>query len=384
MTEMQELYETRRTRIAKAIALEPVDRIPTAYMGMAFAPRYMGMSIADYCEIPENCTEVTLAAMDQLGADVWDGINALPCGRIVPSLTSLWLSRIAVPGRELPDDSLWQVQEAEVMLPEDYDTILDQGWPAFVKQYYPRVIDPEELAESRSWDRRNLEWAKQLCREHGYVPISYGTTSIPFEYLCGGRSMGRFFIDLYRDEAKIKEVMDVMMPHMIQTGLNIAERSDIRAVWVGGWRSASSLLAPKIWDSVVFPYLLELTEALAADGVISVLHLDQDWTRDLERFRELPAKMCLLNTDGFTDLRKAKEALGDHMAIMGDVPSGLLASGTPDDVFQYVVDLLRDIGPTGLILAPGCDAPINAKPENMAAMVAASREFAGTGAGTAE
>ncbi len=375
LSDMQTLYEQRRVRIEKTIALEAVDRIPTAYMGMAFAPRYMGMSIADFCEVPENRTDVTLAAMDKLGADVWDGINALPCGRIVPSLVSAWLSHIAAPGRELPEDSLWQVQESDVMKPEDYDVILDKGWPEFLQGYYPRVIDMDELNESQAWVRNNIQNVKDQCRAHAYVPISFGGTAIPFEYLCGGRSMSRFYIDLYRNKDKVKAVMDHMMPHMIREGIDTAEVSGIPAVWVGGWRSASSLIAPKIWDEMVFPYFLELTHALADKGIVSVLHFDQDWTRDLERLKELPAKMCLLNTDGMTDLRKTKEILGDHMAVMGDVPSALLYSGTPDDIFKYVHDLIRDVGPTGLILCPGCDAPINAKPENMEAMAAASREY---------
>ncbi len=372
---MEARYEERRIRIERTISLKEVDRIPTAYMGMAFAPRLMGMSIAEYCEIDQNNTDVTLAAMDRLGADVWDGINAMPCGRIVPALSSLWLSRIDAPGRELPEDSLWQVHEAEVMKPEEYDVILDQGWPAFLKGYLPRVIDIDELERSRAWVRANIEPVKEQCRLHGYVPISFGNTTIPFEYLCGGRSMSSFYTDLYRNADKIKQVMDVMLPHMIKDGISVARRSGIPAVWVGGWRSASSLLSPKIWDTLVFPYFVEITHALADEGIISVLHLDQDWTRDLARFRELPAKMCLLNSDGMTDLRAAKELLGDHMAIMGDVPASLLYSGTPDDVFDYVEELIRDVGPTGLILCPGCDAPINAKPENMEALAAASREF---------
>ncbi len=375
MADTEALYQQRRVRIEKAIALEEVDRVPIAYMGMAFAPRYMGMSIAEYCEIDQNNTDVTLAAMDRLGADVWDGINALPCGRIVPSLTSLWLSQIDTPGRELPPDSLWQVNESEVMKPEEYDVILDRGWPAFLDGYLPRVIDVDELEASRAWVRANLDSVKDQCRSHGYVPISFGSTSIPFEYLCGARSMNSFYADLYRHPAKIKEVMDVMVPHMIKDGINVARRSGIPAVWVGGWRSASSLLAPKIWDELVFPYFVEVTHALATEGIVSVLHLDQDWTRDLGRFRELPAKMCLMNSDGMTDLRQAKELLGDHMAIMGDIPAALLYSGTPDDIFEYVGALIRDVGPTGLILCPGCDAPINAKPENMEAFAAAGREL---------
>jgi len=93
------------------------------------------------------------------------------------------------------------------------------------------------------------------------------------------------------------------------------------------------------------------------------------------RLQELPAKKCVLNPDGMTDVRKFRELLRDNMAMMGDVPASLLVAGTPDEVYTYVADLVRDIGVTGLLLCPGCDAPINTKPENMAAFVAASHEY---------
>lgn len=380
----QTLYQERLARIEKAIRLEPVERIPIAFMGIAFAPRYMGMSIAQFCANPDDRVEVTLAAMDRLGAEEFDGINALPSGRITAALSSVWLSRLAVPGRDLPDDSLWQVAEAEVMTVEDYDTIIDQGWSVFLKGYLPRIIDIAELEANKVWVKANTPQIAQRFQNSGYVPISFGATTIPFESLCGGRSMQQFFLDLYRIPDKVKAALDVIQPSLIKTGINVTRLSGIPRVWVGGWRSASALLSPKLWEKFVFPYFLEMVTALAEHGIVSVLHFDQDWTRDLARFREFPAKMCLLNLDGFTDIRKAKEILGDHMAIMGDVPATLFSIGTPDDVYTYVRDLIHDVGPTGLILAPGCDAPINTKPENMEAFVAASREFGTVTPGTDE
>lgn len=38
-------------------------------------------------------------------------------------------------------------------------------------------------------------------------------------------------------------------------------------------------------------------------------------------------------------------------------------------------ELIRDLGPTGLVMNPGCEIPFNAKPENVRAMVEATREF---------
>ena len=120
---------------------------------------------------------------------------------------------------------------------------------------------------------------------------------------------------------------------------------------------------------------MKIVDAVLAEGLIPILHLDQDWTRDLNRFQELPAKKCIMNPDGMTDMKKFKELLGDRMAMMGDVPAALFATGTPDDIRNYVRDLVNLFESRGLILCPGCDAPINTKPENMKAFVEASHEF---------
>ncbi len=378
MSDEHPRYQERLDRLRRAIELEPVDRIPFVFMGTAFAPRYMGASMAEFCVDPDLRVDVTLAAMDRLGGE-FDGINSLPAGRIAVALTVAWLSRVAVPGRELPEDSLWQVQETEVMTVDDYDTIIERGWLAFLLEYMPRVIDPAEFQANAAWTESNLTRVVQQCRERGYVPVSGGGTTIPFECLCGGRSMEEFFLDLHRIPDKVKAALDVMQPGLIQIGVDGARRSGVPAVWVGGWRAASAMLSPKMWNEFVFPYYLEMVTQLAEHDIVSVLHFDHDWTRDLSRLLELPARRCILNLDGWTDIRKAKEILGDHMAIMGDVPAPLLATGTPDDVYAYVRDLARDVGPTGLILCPGCDAPIDAKPENMEAFAAASLEYGKSG-----
>ena len=106
-----------------------------------------------------------------------------------------------------------------------------------------------------------------------------------------------------------------------------------------------------------------------------MLHWDQDWTRDLVRLQELPTKKCILNPDGMTDMKKFKQLAGDRMAVMGDVPASMLAAGTPADVDKYVKGLIELFEGKGLILCPGCDAPINAKPENMQAVVEATHKY---------
>jgi len=367
-----QLYEDRLSRINKAIRCEAVDRVPLIFQGTALAPRQMGLTMAEFVYDPLRGIEAHIDYMDKLGVD---GCNTPPWYRPDVGLSVTWLSHLKMPGRELPDDALWQVDEKEVMKVEDYDTIINKGVGAFLEQYLPKVVDMREFLEGQAETAKINPVMYQRVKGRQYPIVTGAMSTIPFESLCGGRSMTSFFIDLYRIPEKVKAAMDAMMPMYIGMALEGIAKSGIRSTWIGGWRSASALLPPKLWNEFVFPYFQTITAAMAAKDVISILHLDHNWTRDLGRLRELPAKKCVLNADGMTDMRKAREVLADHMAIMGDVPSVLLAAGEPDDVYKYVRDLIADIGTKGLLLCAGCDAPINAKHENMMAMYEAGREY---------
>lgn len=376
-TSKEALYQERLARVNAAINLEPVSMIPSMYQFTAYAPLAVGATLAEWCEDADVAVTSTLAAMDLVG-DI-DGINQMPVGNHMMNLSGLWMSRVLTPGRELPPNSLWQVVEGELMSTDDYDTIATKGWDAFYQSFLPRVVNMEDWKRHWDWVIPNLSLVPQQFREHGYVVMSPAIATIPFEYLCGGRSMTKFFFDLYRMPDKVQAAMDVMIDGLIQAGIGAAKLAGVPHMWVGGWRSASSMLAPKLWDRFVWAYLRKMCLGLHEAGITPILHWDQDWTRDLARLKELPAKSFIVNPDGMTDIRKAKEVLRDHGCIMGDVPASLFAAGAPDQINEYVRDLVRDIGPTGLILCPGCDGPVNTKPENLQAFVAASREYGKVG-----
>lgn len=107
-------------------------------------------------------------------------------------------------------------------------------------------------------------------------------------------------------------------------------------------------------------------------GLIPILYLDSCWDRELPRFRELPMGKAIMALDGNTDIFKAKEVLGDHIWIMGDVPANNLFMADPEEVYQYCIKLIREIDPEGFILQSGSDIPENAKLENVLAMVSAA------------
>lgn len=120
----------------------------------------------------------------------------------------------------------------------------------------------------------------------------------------------------------------------------------------------------------------KMIEAFAAQGLLTVMHFNQDWTLNLPYLLDLPRKMCVCELDSTTDIFKAKETLKNHMCIAGDVPASLQEVGTPADLEAYCKKLIDIVGKdTGFILSSGCTAPADCKFENFKVMIDMAKNY---------
>ena len=366
MKTTNELYDERLKRIKAAVALENPDRVPVVPLGDAFCAKTVGVKLADFCTKPELARDTMIKAYKLMGEV--DGVQHVSFN--VYLLSVIWLSKLKVPGIDLEENELWQVSEAELMSNKDYDFIIENGYGAFIEKYYKEKLD--DLEPKWSPFTASLPAAINSWKELGIVPFSPAAVTIPYELFCGGRSFTAFLKDLYRMPDKVHAAMEASMPYILESTRQLARGLNPIGLWVGGWRSASEFLSPKLWQRFIFPFYKEIVQTVIDEGVVPILHFDSDWTRDLEYFKEFPRAKCVLSLDGSTDIYKAKEVLGDHMCLMGDVPPSMLTLAKPDDVYAYCQRLIRDIGPNGFILAQGCDIPPDAKLENVQAMISAA------------
>ena len=88
------------------------------------------------------------------------------------------------------------------------------------------------------WLGANTPRIQQAYREAGYVIVCDAPVmvNIPFEYLCGGRSMQKFFLDLYRmpDQGQGRHGCH---PGRDAGSIKAAPPfGGIRGTWLGGWR----------------------------------------------------------------------------------------------------------------------------------------------------
>jgi hypothetical protein len=191
-----ELWRERDERVQRALSYEPVGKVPLAFTGSAFAAISQGVPFSRFCTDADTAIEVTLDCMDELGN--FDATSMTASGLLPCHLTNLWLSPVHLPGHELPDHSVWQEQDSADMSVEDYEIILSDGWEAFLAYFMPKVHNLELLERHDKWMAENLADTPRRYHERGYATLASVAATIPFEALCGARSMAEFFLDLYR------------------------------------------------------------------------------------------------------------------------------------------------------------------------------------------
>jgi len=377
-------YENNYQLLKDAVAFENKNPL-TSFSGPAVGAILSGMTIAELVSDPVKGTKKTMDFIREIDEECGglNCLNSVPNGmNMTVAISLLWCSRVLIPGIDIGENTVWQVKEKRIVGPDQYDEILKMGFSNFVNQkILPKIIDLDYMGKYFKIFAENHLMLYNEYKEMGYPMTADArcpATSIPFESLSGLRSMPELLYDCYTQLDKVKEVCDAIFEEKYaesETGLEkVKDNKDIIANWIGGWRTASAMVSPKIWDTLVWPYMKKSAEQMTRFGKIAVMHLDQNWNRDIERFGELEEGKYILNTDGMTDLRAARKKL-PRTCFMGDVPATLLTAGKPEQVADYVTRLIDDIGPKGLIITAGCDIPESATRENIVAMFKAANEW---------
>lgn len=354
--------------------MEEVDRIPIVLNADAFCIHNAGGKLSEFVTDVRGGNQKSIRGMKALG-DV-DGVYK--AGLYPPMMGAFFMSDIKVPGRDLPDDTLWQIHELGLMTEGDYDTILKGGWGNFYSDFCKtRLNDPFREID---YFTQHAPAIIQDYADAGIVALCSGTVVPPYEILSAGRGLPKFARDLHRTPEKVLDVIDVMMEETV-AGLKEQLRTiHPYSVLIGAGRAAGGFLSNKDFEKFVWPYMKKLVELTVEGGAIAYLHLDMSWDRLVDYFLELPKGKCIFSPDGHSDIFMVAKVLKGHMCIAGDVKASMLTLGTPEQVTEYCHRLINEVGPQGLIMSSGCSVPPDAKRENVEAMVQAALEAIPTAA----
>ena len=378
---------TAEERLDAVVRLEEPDRVPLSMMLYYYGPFHTNTRMSEYMKRPDVYREVSRKVYEDLGPwDIYYNIN--PVSRLIYSFAMMM--RYLYPGDELPEDVMSQVEEVEYMRPEDYDRILETNYFfadfLFRGRMLPRFCkDAEGVSPARLWallvrdvirQKRFWDEDRKWCRQQGLaVQIGY-QAEMPFDMFSMARTVVPFSIDLFQRPEKIRKAAMRLAPGFAELSIRIAKLMGVPRVQCYCHRTSNSFISPKQFEELVFPSLEGIVCRIIDAGMTPILHCDGDWLKNMKVMRRLPAKKIILQLDGLTDIFRAKEEIGDHMCLFGDVPAEMLVMGGPQEVEEYCHRLMEEAGRGGgFILAGGCEIPYNAKPENLRAMVRSVPKF---------
>jgi hypothetical protein len=347
---------TPKERIDTAIRLGKPDRVPVIPVMDFFSSRYGGITQKEMFFNLARADEALQKTLDDLGDMDGMGFSYAGMGRI---LGLYFPSRPRLPGVDgIPDDGQFQFVERSLIEPEEYLAIAGDPRRWLLKKMvetHPEMTGPAGLAKSlaviaadvlrmrrsiHAWDRKGLK--NMMAYNFAFTPMEYVSLML--------RSFDDFILDMFRHPDEVKAACRALMKPMKETALFMVVLGGSKGVFLGGTRTSASSISPKQFEEFALPEWLEMCTYFPAG--------------------------CILNLDGTTDIFKAKEVLGDRMCIMGDVPAALLKLGEPDEVDEYCRRLITEVGSDGgFILSSGCTVPIDAKPENVSAMLQSVKRY---------
>ncbi len=374
---------TAHERIETAIRLGKQDRVPVVPIVDFFAGRYGGITQHDMLFDIARADVALERTLRDLGPIDGQHLSYAGLGRIMQVIFPTPPIMPGVGGE--PKDGQFQFVEKTVMEWEEYEQIKKRGPMRWVldkmKLSNPQLGNPVGMLKTFGGVAADIMKARRSMkhwqRKGVESMVAYNIVFTPMEYISlFMRSFNDFILDLFRHPEEVKAGSRALMKTMKTQGAIMVKSSGLKRVFMGGTRTSASCLSPKQFEEFALPEWQEMCDFWVGRGVTPMLHFDSDWTAFFPYLKNLPRRKCVLNLDGTSNIFAAKDQLGDHMCIMGDVPAALLKLGEPEEVDEYCSRLITELGADGgFILSSGCTIPVDARPENVKAMFASVHRY---------
>jgi uroporphyrinogen-III decarboxylase len=358
---------------------EKPDRVPVVPISMGgYTAAQQGMSSGGLYRDPWKAVEAMVKTYNDVGA--WDAIfTVVPFNKPFYHFVARMPMELKIPGVDLPDDYVIQFHEKEILTYDDYDKIAEWGWDKFYDEdVIFRISDytAEDVVKGQKDTMAFIHKAIELWAQNNAESFYDFGSDVPFFHLCLGRSFLKFTEDLYYRKEKVHKALRRMTDDIITNGLGMLELTGKKLHWLVCERGSAYQYPLSIFEEFWMPYVKEIIDAWSEKGIITVFHLDTDWSKNLPSIKKnFPKNSYILELDSTTDIIAAREYMGNHCCIKGDIPATLLTLGTSEEVEAYCQKMIKEVGRDGgFIMASGCEVPMDCKSENFLAMLDSAKK----------
>jgi uroporphyrinogen decarboxylase len=194
--------------------------------------------------------------------------------------------------------------------------------------------------------QRPLRQFVDVCHAHDYAAVALTRCGISATYLAMG--FEHFFTQLMDDpdlpELLMKRYAEwtaSLIPVLADVGFDVVQTADDVCDHNG------PLISPRMYTQRFWPHVRKIADAIKGTSLKWCFHSDGNLTQLLDDIVDLGVDVIHPIEDGCMDIVEVKKRFNGHPVAMGNVSMDLLGRGTPDQVEQCVLSLLRNVAPGG-------------------------------------
>jgi uroporphyrinogen decarboxylase len=218
-----------------------------------------------------------------------------------------------------------------------------------------------------------LEATERLVAELGNETVVTTVLAAPFTTAAALRPVDLFVKDLYKDKARVHELLELCLQGTLPFLDEIMKRKSLPVVVepIG----SGALVSPRVFEEFVAPYLRRMSERIHAQGLPAVLHICGNTRPSWAGMAS--AGFDLWSLDAPIDLADAVARFGAKACLIGNVSTTTLLKGSRGDVDREARAACEKAlaNPGGFVLGSGCELPFDTPPENVDALIDAARKY---------
>jgi hypothetical protein len=407
----EKAYKERITRIKDAIQMKKLpDRVPVFIIPSFFPVYNAGFTPREALYDYDKCCIAFKKLVMDFAPDGQIGAVAPGPGKVYDILDYKLYSW---PGHGVSPNASYQANEGEYMKTDEYDALIDDPSNFFSNTYLPRVfgalegfkmlptltgileiygvagnfipfgLPPVQATYKALFEAgaEALKWIGAIgaCNMEmnaaGFPGLWAGFTKAPFDVIGDTlRGTRGVMLDMYRQPDKLIEAMEKLTPIMIKMGVGAAKMYGQPLIFIPLHKGADGFMSDEQFKKFYWPTFRKVMMGLIAEGVIPNPAAEGKWTTRLEVMQDLPKGKTLWMMDQ-SDMAKAKKTLGKVGCMYGNVPSDLLTIGNPQQIKDYVKNLIDTCAKGGGYIVSNGAFFDQAKAENVKAMVDFAKKY---------
>lgn len=404
-------YKENIQRLIDAIELEKQPgRVPIITSGTFLQSNLYGVTPGESMYDYQKLLDAHIKFLQDFDPDFYGSPGYAGSGKL---FEILGLKLYKWPRNGVDDSAGYQCIEDEYMQSDDYEALINDPTDFWLRTYMPRIFESLAPLSQLSpfpnmWEivgipgqfvpfglpdvqkalkalmeagNEAMEWAKQMgafdqkAKAMGYPTTKGGVSKAPYDVLADTlRGTRGIMMDLFRQPDRIIKAMERLVPVYIKQGVDMANKFGCPIVFMPLHKGADMFMSDEQFQAFYWPTLKAVILGLVEEGCVPYLFAEGSFDTRLKYLRELPRGSCFWIFDR-TDMAFAKKEIGDTLCIGGNVPAGLVLTGTPAEMEDYCKHLIDVAGAGGGYIMAFGTAMDEGNAETIQTMIRTTKEY---------